>query len=214
MCGGFACALGACQTGRRAAIERQLLYNLGRLTTYAFLGVLAGSIGEVLCTSAGITNTVYDSPLGTTQQFLAIASGLLMLLMALQFLGLQRLHHVAAGFGGGALTSGFHGLLAARGRSAPLAFGVFNGFLPCPLVYAFATQAAASAHGLSGMMTMLAFGLGTFPAMLMMGGVSWTLGPAWRHRGVRVAGGFILVLGLITLGRGLLPLTGHGHVSL
>jgi sulfite exporter TauE/SafE len=214
MCGGFACALANGQAGRRAAIERQLIYNLGRLTTYAFLGVLAGSVGEVICTSAGVTNTAFNSPLGTTQQFLAIASGLLMLLMALQFFGLQRFRHVAVGFGGSALTSGFHGLLAARGRSAALAFGVFNGFLPCPLVYAFATQATASANGLSGMTTMLAFGLGTFPTMLMMGGVGRAVGPAWRHRGVRVAGGFILVLGLITLGRGLLPLTGHGHVSL
>lgn len=214
MCGGFACALGTGQAERVSAIKRQLLYNLGRLTTYAFIGALAGSMGQVLCTSAGVTNTVLDGPLSTSQQLLAIASGGLMLLMALQFFGFPRLHRVAAGFGGGAFVSGFRALLAAPGLAAPLAFGVFNGFLPCPLVYAFAAQATASAHGFSGMLTMIAFGLGTFPAMLMMGGVSRAIGPAWRHRGVRLAGGFILVLGLITLGRGLLPLLGHEHASL
>jgi uncharacterized protein len=214
MCGGFACALGTGQAERSSAIGRQLLYNLGRLTTYIFIGVLAGSMGQVLCTSAGITNTVLDGPLSMSQQLLAVTSGALMLLMALQFFGFRGLHHVAVGFGGGALVSSFRALLAAPGQAAPLAFGVFNGFLPCPLVYAFAAQATASAHGLSGMLTMAAFGLGTFPAMLMMGGVGRVIGPAWRHRGVRLAGGFILVLGLITLGRGLLPLVGHGHASL
>ncbi|TIR38605.1 MAG: sulfite exporter TauE/SafE family protein, partial [Mesorhizobium sp.] len=102
-----------------------------------------------------------------------------------------------------------HGLLTARSRAAPLAFGVFNGFLPCPLVYAFAAQAASTAGALPGFLVMAWFGLGTFPAMLMMGGVGRILGPAWRRRGVRLAGGFILLLGLITLGRGLLPSDAH-----
>jgi sulfite exporter TauE/SafE len=214
MCGGFACALGIGQVERSSAIVRQLLYNLGRLTTYAFIGVLAGSMGQALCTSAGVTNTVIDGPLSTSQQLLSVASGVLMLLMALQFFGFRRLDHVAVGFGGGAFVSSFRAMLAAPGLAAPLAFGVFNGFLPCPLVYAFAAQATATAHGLSGMLTMIAFSLGTFPAMLMMGGVGRAIGPAWRRRGVRLAGGFILVFGLITLGRGLLPLMGHEHVSL
>jgi sulfite exporter TauE/SafE len=211
MCGGFACALGACQGGRRSTIERQLLYNVGRLTTYAFLGVLAGSIGQVLCTSDGLTNTVLDGQLNTGQRFFAIASGLLMLLMALQLFGFQRMRAVAVGFGGGALVSSFRALLAAPGRAAPLAFGVFNGFLPCPLVYAFAAQATATANGLTGLLTMVAFGLGTFPAMLMMGGIGRAVEPRWRHRGVHIAASFILILGLITVARALLPLAGHGH---
>jgi sulfite exporter TauE/SafE len=56
---------------------------------------------------------------------------------------------------------------------------------------------------------MASFGLGTFPAMLLMGGVGYTLAPAWRQRGVWLAGTCILMLGLITLGRGLLPFAGH-----
>jgi sulfite exporter TauE/SafE len=84
------------------------------------------------------------------------------------------------------------------------------------------------------MLVMAAFGLGTFPAMLAMGGAgmwlrSGTLQPVsvsalkgggavlqraqatnWRLNGVRVAGGFIVALGLITLARGLLPLALHG----
>jgi uncharacterized protein len=86
---------------------------------------------------------------------------------------------------------------------------VFNGFLPCPLVYAFTAQAASTAAALPGVLTMAAFGLGTFPAMLMMGGLGRVLAPAWRQRGVRLVGACILLLGLITLGRGLLPFAAH-----
>jgi hypothetical protein len=58
---------------------------------------------------------------------------------------------------------------------------------------------------------MAVFGLGTFPAMLAMGGIGRLLAPRWRQRGVRLAGSFILALGLVTLARGVLPMAaGHG----
>jgi hypothetical protein len=48
--------------------------------------------------------------------------------------------------------------------------------------------------------------------MLMMGGIGQVLAPVWRQRGVWLAGSFILLLGLITLGRGVMPLATHvGH---
>ena len=101
------------------------------------------------------------------------------------------------------------GLLTAHGHAAPLAFGVFNGFLPCPLVYAFLAEAASTAGALPGFLTMASFGLGTFPAMLMMGAVGQVLAPAWRQRGVWLAGSCILLLGLVTFGRGILPFAAH-----
>jgi hypothetical protein len=45
--------------------------------------------------------------------------------------------------------------------------------------------------------------------MLMMGGVGRLLAPVWRRRGVWLAGSCILLLGLVTLGRGILPLESH-----
>ncbi len=213
MCGGFACALGHDPRGRTATVGRHLLYNAGRLTTYCFLGAAAGALGEVLCTSRGIAIPVLNGPVDIAQRSLAIAAGLLMIVMALQFFGLlQSVHRAAIGFGGSTLAVSLRNLLKAENRAAPVALGVFNGFLPCPLVYAFAAQAAATAGALPGFLVMLSFGLGTFPAMLMMGGVGRVLAPAWRQRGVWLAGSFILLLGLITLGRGVLPFAAHvGH---
>jgi sulfite exporter TauE/SafE len=198
MCGGFACALGRDPDGRASTVLRHLLYNTGRLTTYCFLGGLAGALGQVICTPQGMTVSLVGGSLDAAQRILAVVAGLLMISMALQFFGLlQGFHRLASGFGSNTLAISLRSLLTARGHAA------------CPLVYAFVAQAASAAGALPGFLTMASFGLGTFPAMLMMGGVGRALAPAWRQGGVWFAGSCILLLGLITLGRGILPIATH-----
>lgn len=207
MCGGFACALGRDPHGPAATLARHLLYNSGRVSSYCFLGVIAGALGQAICTSAGPSASPLDSSVDLAQRLLAIVAGLLMVTIGLQFFGLIKgFHPFAVGIGSSSFASALRRVLKAPGRGAPLAFGVFNGLLPCPLVYAFLAQAASSAGALAGLLTMLAFGLGTFPAMFMMGGLGSAIGPPWRLHGVRLAGLFILLLGLVTLGRGVLPI--------
>ena len=215
MCGGFACALGPDGRGAGATSLRHLLYNTGRLSTYCFLGGLAGALGQVICTALAPgtqrTAPLLSASLDFGQRALAVMAGLLMIIMALSFFGLRGGRHVASGFGGSTLVVSLRSLLGRRGFATPLALGVLNGFLPCPLVYAMIAQSASTFDVLSGCLTMAAFGLGTFPAMLAMGGVGRLLAPSWRQRGVRLAGGFILVLGLVTLSRGIMPMmAGHG----
>lgn len=206
MCGGFACALGRADSGPRARrVLRHLLYNGGRVTTYAFLGALAGLAG------AGTLGADGSTLAATAQRLLAGLAGVLMIVMGLQLLGhLQRLHAGTAGLVERTLGGSLRGVLHAPGYAAPLAFGVFNGVLPCPLVYAFVALAAATSDPAHGALVMAAFGLGTFPAMLLTGGVASRLRHRWRLYGVRVAGAFVLALGALTLARGVLPLDGHG----
>ncbi len=224
MCGGFACALSGGR-GRADAAQRQLLYNAGRVTTYCFLGAVAGALTAGICTS-----TPGGPPIEAAQRVLAVVSGLLIMLIGAQFLGFFRAAPLRLGFGGEALAKALRDLGRARNPAAPLAFGVVNGFLPCPLVYGFLAQAAASGDAVPGMAIMAAFGLGTFPAMLMMGGLggwlrggatpalaggSWFalgIGGNWRRRAGIAAGVFFMALGLITLARGILPTQSHGHL--
>ena len=231
MCGGFACALGSDPRGKVATVRRHLIYNLGRVSTYCFLGAVVGSLGILL-----VGHGAQVTAASLAQRLLAAVSGLLMVVIGLRFFGLfGRFSSSGVQLGGHLLASALRALLKAPGPAAPLALGVLNGFLPCPLVYAFAAQAAASGGALPGLVTMAAFGLGTFPAMLMMGGVGrWlrqgvgqTRVPAvpvnfphgrnaevrfdWRQHGVRLAGGFIVALGIMTFARGLLPMTAHLH---
>jgi uncharacterized protein len=230
MCGGFACALGSDPRGPVVTLCRHLVYNFGRVMSYCFLGAIVGYLGVLLVGHGG-----EGTPASLAQRSLAAASGLLMVFIGLQFFGFfRRFSSGLAGIGGELLVPALRDLLKTSGIAAPLAFGVLNGFLPCPLVYAFAAQAAGSGDPVSGFLTMAAFGLGTFPAMLMMGGIGiwWRHGfrrpgaqipihaqtprgavlrSGWREQGMRVAGGFIVVLGLITLARGVLPMTAHVH---
>ncbi|MFJ4289462.1 sulfite exporter TauE/SafE family protein [Cupriavidus sp. NPDC089707] len=231
MCGGFACGLGPAPGGRLASWLRHLSYNLGRICSYAFLGTLAGYLGMLLAGHAG-----ESSMASMVQRGLAILSGLLMLLIGLNLAGfVGRGGHALGGAGAQWLAQSLRTLLRQPGPAAPLAFGVLNGFLPCPLVYAFAAQAAARGTALGGLQVMLAFGLGTLLTMLAMGGLglwwrarhrsgaipvqpvvaSFLAAPAarvgWRMQGVRAAGAFIFLLGLITLARGVVPMSAHLH---
>ena len=215
MCGGFACALSGGRGGWHAT-RRQLLYNAGRVTTYCFLGALAGALTAGICTARPGA-----PPLESVQRVLAVASGLLILTIGAQFLGLLQGVRRApmVGFGGEVLAGALRDLQRAPGLAAPLAFGVANGFLPCPLVYGMLAQAAASGDAVAGMATMAAFGAGTFPAMAVMGGFGGWLRlrlaqrPGWRRGAGIAAGVFFVALGLVTLARGLLSLSSHGHLT-
>jgi hypothetical protein len=228
MCGGFACALGGDARGPAAGLLRHAVYNTGRLCSYCFLGALAAVAGALLVGHHGEPGAV-----GAAQRLLALVSGGLMVFVGLRFLGL--FHLPAAGAQGeGRLVRLLKGVLRTPGFAAPLAFGVLNGLLPCPLVYAFVAQAAASGGPLQAVQVMTAFGLGTFPAMLAMGGLGlwWRHAPraqpvhasflppvatlprvAWRVLGVRIAGGFIVLLGVITVARGVLAMDPHAFMG-
>ena len=216
MCGGFACALGSAPGASPAATAlRHGLYGLGRLVSYMVIGATAGSLGTLLVGhshgAAGHAMGFFlAGELGTGQRLLAIVGGLLMVVMALQLLGLIR-HRPATWIGMGAtrsaglFTAALRALLATRSPAAAIALGVANGFLPCPLVFSFAALAAASGSPQAGVLIMAAFGLGTLPAMLSMGLLGRLLAPALRRRGVRLAGAFVLVIGFVTLVRGVAP---------
>lgn len=177
-------------------VMRQLFYNSGRVTTYVFLGGIASAVG---------IHWVNDLTLASIlQSAMAVLAGLILMAIGLRFLGW--LKPIASGAGTFSwLVPNLSALFNKQGQGAPLALGVMNGFLPCPLVYAFLAQAAVSQNLIEGMGIMAALGLGTFPAMLFMGLLGSRFRPSWRRRGVHLAGYLIILVGLITLARGLFP---------
>jgi sulfite exporter TauE/SafE len=203
MCGGFALALaGGRPTGN---LSRQLLYNLGRLNTLAVIGALSGAAGMAV---------VARGPVWVVERALAVVAGLIMVVVGLEMLG------VLAGFTarGAAVVQGslgrlLGGVIRSRSPAAPLALGVFNAFLTCQLIYAYAARAASTASVGEGTLTMLAFGLGTLPAMLAVGTTHALVGARVRARLALVAGLLVVGFGVLTLLRGFdaLPHAGHAH---
>jgi sulfite exporter TauE/SafE len=204
MCGAFPLALAG--SGHRP-LARQLLYNLGRLQALVFIGALSGGAGAAL---------VAVAPVQAVARGLAIAAGVVMVIVALDMLGVPTgIGRRGAALAGATVGRLLRGVMHSRSLAAPLALGVFNAFLPCQLVYAFAAHAAGTASVVQGMLTMLAFGLGTIPAMLALGLARVLARPVVRLRLTRASAVLVLAFGLVTLARGadLLPHAHHVHVA-
>jgi sulfite exporter TauE/SafE len=203
MCGAFPLALASSSSG--AVLPRQLLYNAGRLNTLAAIGALSGAAGAAL---------VARGPFATFERALAVVAGTFIVLVALEMLGAGiRITARLAALTHALLRHLLGGVIASRSPAAPLALGVFNAFLPCHLIYAFAARAASTASVGEGMLTMLAFGIGTVPAMLAVGVLGTALAPRLRARLSLLSAVVVLVLGVTTVLRGLdvLPHPSHRH---
>lgn len=134
-------------------------YHLGRFTTYAALGAVAG---EVTSLFASTTNFRWLSGV------LLVGAAVLLILQAL---GLS--FGTGGGTGGGAhqgiLSRLAAPLAGATGHGARYGLGVLLGFLPCGLLYGALAAAAGTASAGRGALTMAAFALGTAPALIAVG---------------------------------------------
>lgn len=201
MCGAFPLAL----AGAPRPMLRQVLYNAGRLQALVFIGAMSGAAGATL---------VAVAPVRAVEHVLAVGAGTVMIVVGLEMLGFtNRLGRAGAALAGATVGRMLSGVLRSRSLAAPVALGVFNAFLPCQLVYAFAAHAASTASATSGMLTMLAFGLGTVPAMLVLGLARVLARPLVRARLTRLSAVLVLGFGVLTIARGLdlLPHAHHVH---
>ncbi|HVN86649.1 MAG TPA: sulfite exporter TauE/SafE family protein [Candidatus Binatia bacterium] len=203
MCGGFPLAVAGAAPSH--GLVRQLLYNAGRLNTLVFIGALSGALGAAF---------VAAGPVRQLEQTLAILAGTFMIIVGLEVLGLlAQVTTRGAALAQATVGRMLGGLMRSRSLAAPLALGVFNAFLPCQLIYAFAARAASTASVSEGMLTMLCFGLGTVPAMLSLGVAGVLARPTVRARLSVASGVLIIAFGVLTVLRGfaVLPHSGHGH---
>jgi hypothetical protein len=191
MCGGFAAAIGASDRAIMPVLARQLVYNLGRVFTYAFLGACGGF--------AGLYLSRFNSALITVQQLFSGAAGVTMLLVGVSLLGLRAVPRARLE----RLTSLFAPLFShfLNARGGFFLAGLANGFLPCGLVYAFLALAVATGSVAEGMLTMTFFGAGTVPAMVLIGLGSALLNRTVRLRVMRLAACFIIIAGAVTITR-------------
>lgn len=160
MCGGIAlAAIGPAGASRPA---RQAGYHLGRLASYAMVGVVAGLVGQVV-DDAGVLVGV--------QRIAAIAAGTM--IAAFGAIGVARAFGARIPSAGVpaplvAVAQRVHAQtlrLPAAHRGLPL--GLATPLLPCGWLYAFAAISAASASPAVGALVMAAFWLGTVPAVVL-----------------------------------------------
>jgi hypothetical protein len=185
---------------------RRLLYNTGRLSFYMLLGAIAGLGGALITQLAGI---------GTGLAILRILAGLLVIALGCNLLFdwhiLSWLERSGAILWKRVSPLARHVLPVNTPERAMLA-GFLWGALPCGLVYSAVSIAGTSGSAAGGALVMLAFWLGTLPALLLAGESSAKLA-AWRRRGPvrKVAGTVLLAMGLLALAFPFLHAMTAGH---
>ncbi|HWX23887.1 MAG TPA: sulfite exporter TauE/SafE family protein [Vicinamibacteria bacterium] len=179
---------------RGGSLLLRLLFNLGRIATYAAIGLLAGAFGQIALAAAeraGLKGAV------------SLSAGLLAIVLSLALLGLVR-DPLGVLLKGGldAFVKGGVGHASQRpSYAAALSLGALQGLLPCALVYAAASRAAASGSAGGGGLTMVVFGLGTLPAVFALASLSPAL--LGRFRPWRFSGLFVGAVGVLLVLRGL-----------
>lgn len=161
MCGGIASMLTIGQSQPSKTIP--LFYNSGRLLSYAFIGAIVGG------TVASISEI---SSLNNALTWLRLAAAVFMVLLACYIgrwwqglLAVEKLGQTLWRF----ISPAGKSLLPLKSPIHAIPFGFIWGWLPCGLVYSTLTWSAVSGSALNGALIMVAFGLGTLPAMLLMG---------------------------------------------
>nr|CRH07990.1 Conserved membrane protein of unknown function [Candidatus Magnetococcus massalia] len=171
-----------------------MAYHGGRVTIYLITGLLAGLLGLAL-TSTGI--------IGKAQGILQIVVGLLVIILGFELLGLPWLRLKYNFWPFNRLQSLFGQLSAYGPVRGALTGGVLNGLMPCSLTLAMAVKATTAGGALQGGALMLAFGAGTLPAMLFVSLAFHKLGVKLRGWLLKIAGLFVIAMGVSTLWQGL-----------
>jgi sulfite exporter TauE/SafE len=185
MCGGIVGALGVGQGSGLGGLARLAAAHVGRVTSYALAGAIAGVAGTTFVT--GILG-----PDGIT--VLRIAAAVLIFAIGLQLLLgrplLTRLEQAGSRFWR-VLAPQMHKLLPPRDPIRAFGVGALWGWLPCGLVYSELAVATASGGPITGALVMSAFGIGTIVSLSAVTVLLHSLGMA---RMPRQTSGVLLIL--------------------
>lgn len=193
MCGGVVSALSMQLPQQKPVLALHMAYNAGRLTSYTLAGAIMGALGSLSL----LLNDVLP-----VQMALYIAANVMLLAMGLYLLGItgaaalvekagkwlwQRIQPFSKRF------------LPVRSAKQAFPLGMLWGWLPCGLVYGVLSVALLSGSAWRGALTLLAFGLGTLPNLLLAGMLLVRFRRQMQAAPVRIVSG-LLVFGFGVFG--------------
>lgn len=195
MCGAIVAALSIMDRlgTTRSRILTQVLYNLGRITTYTILGAAAGLIGSSLdlLTVRSVSLWFYCAA-----NLFVVAIGLASAL-GVKWFNLYSMESSAGHF----LARPLRRAISGNSPLSGFPLGLLLGFLPCGLVYAPLMVAAGSGSPLLGGAIMAALGFGTMPVLFVFGSASTAISGVLRDRMFRFVGVIVALMGMAGLWR-------------
>ena len=164
-----------------------ILYNLGRVTSYTFVGGILGGIGAVI------------TPTFRLQGIIMILASLFMLIMGLNMLGLfPKLRKLIP-----RLPVFLIGKIEKNKISkGPFIVGILNGFMPCGPLQMIQLYALTTGSFLLGALSMFLFSLGTVPLMVGLGVASSLLSAKFTNVMMKVSAILVITLGIMMFNNG------------
>lgn len=148
MCGPFAAL-----TGSRGQLWH---YHAGRMIVYVALGALSGALGEF----------VLKSEFTWLRTFGAIALGLMLILMGLQYLlSSMTWWKTSHSFAGKLFQSLYVKIKKYKFSRSSFVIGLMAGLLPCMWLYTYVIASASTRSPFAGSLVMFLFWLGGLPAL-------------------------------------------------
>lgn len=179
------------QTSWLRMMPYQVLYNLGRLTSYGIIGAVFGAFGVALGSIAAFL---------PAQQLLQVIAGVFMIALGLYlggwWFGVAKIERLGQSIWT-RLAPYAQKMTPVKHYHQAWLYGLVWGWLPCGLVYSMLIMAMTAGSPLNGATVMLAFGLGTLPNLLLMGVFAFYFTRFARMVWVkRVAGLSVILLGV------------------
>ena len=188
MCGGLSSAFALQLPPGLNRAGLIVLLNLGRISSYVFIGLLVGAIGQI---GISLDQTRW------LQNGLYFSANLLLLFLGLYLAGISSLATRIESIGRPVwkrLNPLLNRLLPIQSVPACFGVGMLWGWLPCGLVYSASLYALGSGNALEGGLYMLAFALGTLPNLLAMGLFAAQLKNFLQRKTVRLAAGLLVAV--------------------
>lgn len=173
-------------------IVGRIVYNTGRILTYAAIGLVLGAFGQGL-------------HLAGAQQWASIVMGVVLLLIAIiKITGINS--HTNNQWLSGykkSIEKQFAKFISKPGLGAQFTVGILNGLLPCGLVYIALAGAVTTTYAIQGAAYMALFGLGTLPIMFSVSIASRWITKTARNRIMKAVPYFVGLVAIMFIIRGL-----------
>jgi uncharacterized protein len=191
MCGPIALSIPVKRSSPLNIVAGSLMYNVGRMTTYAAMGLLFGLLGQGFA-------------LAGWQNILSVSLGIIILV----FLFLPKLSWISKNRGLifrllEKLKFQLRKLFGIYALRSLLLIGLLNGLLPCGLVYLGIAGSIATGDTLKGALFMAAFGLGTLPGMMAITIVRDSISIHFREKIRKAIPVFVGLMATLLILRGL-----------
>ena len=176
-------------------LEPHLLFNTGRLISYALLGAVLALVGGSLRLTPSLSAT------------LVLVISFVMIVLGLQMIGvrfLQRFQFTMPK----SITRYVADETHFKGRYMPFVMGALTFFVPCGFTVTAQSFALLSGKPLQGALTMLFFALGTLPMLLIIAfsSVKFLEKPRLANTFLKVAGVIVLFFALFNINNQLVVL--------